>query len=185
VSQAISASVQDEARRLRDALGTFATGVVIVTAWDEEAGALGMTMNSFSSVSLDPPLVLFSVDRRSMGLPAWQRTAGYCINVLSSDQERLSNQFARARGDKWNGVSFRIGLHGAPILSDTLASFECDAHQMLDGGDHVVFLACVQRFRRSDSGSPLLFHRGRYASLLPQAGAEHALPFEWPLSIHY
>lgn len=176
----------DAARRLRNALGAFPTGIVIVTAWDGEAGALGMTMNSFTSVSLRPPLIMFSIDRRSAGLPAWLRVPGYAVNVLASGQEGLSNQFARALTDKWKDVAFRRGLHGAPLIADALASFECASHATFDGGDHVIFLARVEQFSCADDADPLVFHRGRYTALASRSvAAEPALPAAWPLSIHY
>jgi flavin reductase (DIM6/NTAB) family NADH-FMN oxidoreductase RutF len=173
-------------RRLRDALGAFPTGVVITTAWHPETGAIGMTMNSFTSISLDPPMILFSIDRRCESLLRWRLAPGYAINVLSSGQERISNQFARARSDKWQGISFQPGLHHAPLLTEALATFECTARQQLDGGDHVMFLAGVDRFSCRTDRSPLVFHRGRYATLNPgPAMADAALPPGWPLSIHY
>lgn len=173
-------------RRLRDALGAFPTGVVITTAWDPEVGPLGMTMNSFTSVSLDPPMILFSIDRRSQGLARWRQVPGYAINVLACGQEDLSNRFARPRSDKWQGVRFQRGLHDAPLLQDVLATFECTAHQQLDGGDHVMFLADVSRFSCRSNASPLVFHRGSYTTLKRSyASAEAGLAPAWPLSIHY
>ena len=176
-----------EARRLRNALGFFPTGVVIATAWDAAAGPLGMTMSSFTSVSLGPPLVMFSIDRRAASLAAWLRADGYAINVLASGQEHLSNQFARALTDKWQGVSFQRGLYGAPLLKDGLATFECSLHRTFDGGDHMIFLAHVERFTcAGDTAGPLVFHRGRYTRLAPASdAADLALPSAWPLSIHY
>lgn len=168
-----------DAKQLRQALGSFPTGVVIVTAWDTELGAIGMTMNSFTSVSLNPPMVLFSIDRRCESLARWQAAPGYAINVLASGQERLSNQFARGGPDKWSGVGFTHGLHKAPVLGDAVACFECTAHRQLDGGDHVMFLAGVARFDSRRDATPLVFHRGSYTTL-----SQESLP-AWPLSIHY
>ena len=173
-------------RRLRDALGAFPTGVVITTAWAPRVGAIGMTMNSFTSVSLDPPMILFSIDRRCQSLAHWRQAPGYAINVLACGQEQLSNQFARPRSDKWRGVRFRPGLHEAPLLEDALATFECTAHRQLDGGDHVMFLAGVARFSCRPDASPLVFHRGGYTTLnRSYAPAEPGLASGWPLPIHY
>lgn len=173
-------------RRLRDALGAFPTGVVITTAWDPQLGPLGMTMNSFTSVSLEPPMILFSIDRRCQSLARWQQAPGYAINVLACGQEHLSNQFARPRTDKWRGISFQRGQHNAPLIKDVLATFECTAHQQLDGGDHVMFLANVSRFRSRSDASPLVFHRGSYTTLnRSYASADPGLSPGWPLPIHY
>src|SRR5687768_8832909 len=179
------AHAASDARRLRSALGVFPTGIVVVTACGA-GGPLGMTMNSFISVSLQPPLILFSVDRRSAGLVAWERASGYAVNVLASDQQDLSTRFARALTDKWRDVAYRSGLHGAPLLDGALACFECTRHGTFDGGDHVVFLARVERLTyANDDAQPLVFYRGRYTSLAAGLAAQPALPPAWPLSIHY
>lgn len=176
-----------QARRLRDALASFPTGVVIATAWHAETGALGMTMNSFTSVSLQPPLIMFSIDRRAASLPAWLHATGYAVNVLASDQEHLSNRFARALTSKWEGVKFAHGLYDAPLLDAALACFECSSYRQFDGGDHVIFLGRVERFTCDGAASPLVFHRGRYGTVAarPEAMTHAALPAGWPLSIHY
>jgi flavin reductase (DIM6/NTAB) family NADH-FMN oxidoreductase RutF len=173
-----------EARSLRKALSSLPTGVVVVTACDAQAGRLGMTMNSFTSVSLEPPLVMFSIDRRALALPAWLRAPGYAVNVLASNQEQLSNQFARALGDKWKGVRSTPGLHAAPLLEGAVARFECSAHQTFDGGDHVVFLVRIERYTCDESAAPLVFHRGRYGVVSTSWDASMPPP-GWPLSIHY
>lgn len=179
-------ATETTSRRLRDALGAFPTGVVITTAWDPQVGAIGMTMNSFTSISLNPPMILFSIDRRCESLARWQQAPGYAINVLACGQEHLSNQFARPRSDKWRGVSFQPGLHNAPLLEGALATFECTAHQQLEGGDHVMFLAGVARFSCRTDAAPLVFHRGGYATLQrSHAPADPGLSPGWPLSIHY
>ncbi|HET9444718.1 MAG TPA: flavin reductase family protein [Steroidobacteraceae bacterium] len=176
---------EHETRRLRSALGMFPTGIVVVTAGGA-SGPLGMTMNSFVSVSLTPPLILFSIDRRSMGLAAWQRAPGYAVNILASAQQELSTRFARALTDKWRDVGYRSGLHDAPLLDGALACFECTRHGTFDGGDHVVFLARVERFTcADDEAQPLVFHRGRYTSLATGPAAQPELQPAWPLSIHY
>jgi flavin reductase (DIM6/NTAB) family NADH-FMN oxidoreductase RutF len=175
-----------DASSLRRALGLFPTGVVVATTMDPEVGPLGMTLNSFVSVSLDPPLVSFSIGRSAASLPAWRRAPGYALNVLARGQERLSNQFARAHSDKWRDVAFARGLHDAPLLHDTVACFECSRHETLDGGDHVIFLARVQRLTGSNEREPLVFHGGRYAALERRGELDRveAAPL-WPLSIHY
>lgn len=176
------------ARRFRDALALFPTGVAIATAAGEDGAPLGLTISSFTSVSLDPPLVLFCIDRRALSLPAWLRAPGYAVNVLAGPQQALSSQFARARGAKWAGVEFDAGLHGAPLLRGALAHFECEAYDHVGGGDHVIFVGRVERFATRPAAHPLVFHRGRYASVHAADAAaedEAALAAAWPLSIHY
>ena len=171
-------------RQLRTAFGAFPTGVVIVTARHPAAGALGMTMSSFTSISLDPPLILFSIDRRAAGLPPCLEVPGYAVNVLAQDQRELSNRFARALSDKWSGICCESGLHGAPLLKDALARFECSSERTLDAGDHVIFLARVERFVCNERTEPLVFHRGRYSTVTRADGSDLTAAV-WPLPIHY
>ncbi|MBW3098166.1 flavin reductase family protein [Pseudohoeflea sp. DP4N28-3] len=167
-------------RQLRQALGQFPTGVCIVTASvDEEA--VGMTISSFNTLSLDPPLVLFSIDRRAKSLPLWEKAGGYAINVLSEKQRDLSNRFARSLGDKWSGTRFERGYGDAPVFHGVAAAFECKPFAIHEGGDHLLFIAAVQRFRHDPDRAPLVFSQGRYATL---KSTETAAPL-WPLDIHY
>ena len=173
-------------RRFRDALGHVATGVVVATAFTNDGVPLGMTMNSFASVSLEPPLVLFCIDRRARGLSDWLRVTGYAINVLAERQSDLSNRFARPGADKWRGVSFVPGLHRAPLLDGVCARFECTAHRQLDGGDHVIFVGLVERHWADPAASALAFHRGRYVQLADPLAVRPAPELvSWPLPIHY
>lgn len=164
---------------LRRTLGQFPTGVCIMTA---RAGGelLGMTMSSFNSLSLDPPLVLFSIDRKARGLPVWESVAAYAVHVLADNQQALSNRFARP-GAKWEGIDHREGHGGAPLLHGAAAIFECDAHARHDGGDHILFVGRVRRFTAHPERPPLVFAQGRYASL----HQGDAAPPLWPLDIHY
>ncbi len=159
----------ETSRPLRAALGRFTTGVAIVTLESESGEPVGMTMNSFSSVSLDPPLVLFSVSKDAFGLEAFRRAQGYAVNVLCEDQEPLSSCFARPSGDKWNGLGFTRGYKGAPLLEDTLAHFECAPWATYDGGDHLIFVCRVVAFACREDRHPLVFYGGRYACLDPDA----------------
>jgi flavin reductase (DIM6/NTAB) family NADH-FMN oxidoreductase RutF len=173
-------------RRLRDALAHVPTGVVIATTMTADGTKLGMTMNSFTSVSLDPPLVLFCIDRRALSLPAWQRVPGYAVNVLASRQGELSNRFARPSPAKWAGVASTMGLHGAPLLQGAIAHFECTAQERVDGGDHVIFIGRIERHRADADSPPLVFHRGRYAEVAdPLTTTPAAQLANWPLPIHY
>ncbi len=113
-----------DAREFRRALGQFATGVAVITAQNPRGEAIGMTMSSFNSVSLDPPLVLFSVDRKAYSLPEMLEANGYAVNILSRGQEHLSNQFARALSDKWAAVEHTLGHGEAPLIRNAPARRE-------------------------------------------------------------
>ena len=174
--------------RMRQALGWFATGVVVTTAWDPgQREYVGMTMNSFNSVSLDPPLVLFSISRKARSLRAWERVPYFAVNVLQRDQSHLSERFARSLTAKWEGVDFRPGRHGSPLLEGALASLECSTHAHVDGGDHVIFLGRVLHLEYRESGRPLVFFRGAYTGVDPVLNSrpERDLIGNWPLSLHY
>lgn len=154
-------------RRFRDALGAFPTGVAIITGLTAAGERVGMTVSSFNSVSLDPPLVLFSVARRAASFEAWQTMPRYAVNILSQQQEALSNRFARSGTDKWSDVLAQVGDTGLPVLPNALAVFECEAHACHDGGDHEIFVGRVVSMRTSvhREDLPLLFFGGRYRRL--------------------
>ena len=171
-----------EGRAFRQALGEFATGVAVVTARGKGDELVGMTMSSFNSVSVDPPLVLFSVDRKALSLPAMQEAKGFAVNVLARQQENVSNQFARALANKWDQVKTSVGHAEAPLISGALAHFECEPYANYDGGDHVIFVVRVVRHTvHSDAPAPLIFLRGRYRDLVDETEREPT----WPLPIHY
>lgn len=175
-----------DAGRLRQALGRFATGIVVVTARVPGHGELiGMTMNSFNSVSLDPPLILFSIARSARSLDAWRRVSHYAVNVLERGQAQLSDRFARPMTRKWDGVAHHATRHGTPLLDGALACFECAAHDTVEGGDHLIFLGRVLQVTYRDDGLPLLYYRGAYAGLDPAPAWGRAAPAEWPLALHY
>jgi 4-hydroxyphenylacetate 3-hydroxylase, reductase component len=159
--------VSFDERAFRDALGVFPTGVAVVTAYSATGERLGLTVNSFNSVSLSPPLVLFCVSRAAYNFTAWQRVERYAINVLNEDQELMSNRFARGLGEKWDGISLLPGETGAPLLPNVLVSLECTAHARHDGGDHEIFVGRVVAIPRRipPRPRPLVFFRGRYAKL--------------------
>ena len=169
-----------DGRALRRALGRFPTGVCVTTA-SVDGERLGMTMNSFGSLSLDPPLVLFSIDRRASSLSLWERAPGYAINVLAANQGAISDRFARPRTNKWEGIDFEAGLFDAPVLPGVAAAFECEAEIVHDGGDHRLFVGRILRFRADPDRAPLVFAGGRYQTL---SAGEIAAPL-WPLDIHY
>lgn len=158
-----------DSRAFRVALGGFATGVCIVTAVAEDGRRVGMTINSFSSVSLDPPLVLWSIARTAQSLPVFSTVKHWAVNVLAEDQESLSNTFARpplsAEGHRYDGVATSEGIGGAPLIEGAIARFQCATEHLYDGGDHVIVVGRVLAFDRVESAPPLLFAQGRYGRL--------------------
>lgn len=153
-----------DTRAFRDALGRFATGVAVVSAVGRDGAPIGMTINSFASVSLEPPLVLWSLDRGSPRFDDWLACSHYAIGVLSEDQVALSNHFATPSDNKFAELEWRAGAGGAPLLPGMQATFECANETRHDGGDHVIFLGRVEAFDAS-SGDPLLFVGGQYAAV--------------------
>lgn len=169
-----------DAKAFRHALGHFPTGVCVVTSRVEGA-LVGMTVNSFNSLSLDPPLVLFSIAASAASLPLWRKAEGYAINVLAENQRELSDRFAKSGGKKWEGATYAEGLFGAPVMPGVAAALECAAWATYPGGDHVLFIAEVKRFRTAAGRRPLVFSNGRYAKLQETEFAASL----WPLDIHY
>nr|WP_328803199.1 flavin reductase family protein [Oceanomicrobium pacificus] len=149
-------------RELRNALGRFATGVTIVTTMTDD-GPLGITANSFASVSLDPALVLWSPARKSARFPAFEAADYFAIHILAADQRDLSERFARS-GDAFHDLDFGRGLGDAPLLDGCAARFECKHAAGHDGGDHLIVVGEVQRIQEADR-APLIYHRGAYAGL--------------------
>jgi flavin reductase (DIM6/NTAB) family NADH-FMN oxidoreductase RutF len=149
-------------REFRASLGMFATGVTVVTARNAAGELLGLTANSFNSVSLDPPLVLWSLARAAGSMAAFSNGLHYAINVLAADQQALAEQFASRSGDRWAGVAFTEGMSGAPLLAGAAASFECFNRSQYAEGDHVIFVGEVERCSHRTGASPLLFHGGRF-----------------------
>lgn len=149
----------------RQGLGCFATGVTIVTTLDPRGRPVGITANSFNSVSLDPPLVLFSLGRHAYSLIAFLSTHHFAVNVLRDSQRDLSDRFARASLEKWHDVDYESWDSGCPIIPDSAASFECRIRYTHDGGDHVIFVGEVERMRCDADARPLLFFKGRYAAI--------------------
>jgi flavin reductase (DIM6/NTAB) family NADH-FMN oxidoreductase RutF len=150
------------AQEFRAALGMFATGVTIVTARMDDGQIIGLTANSFNSVSLAPPLVLWSLSRAAASMAVFSAGSHYAINVLASDQKDLAERFATRGSDRWSGVTFEIGAGGAPVLHGAAASFECFNRSRYDEGDHVIFIGEVERCMHRAGASPLLFHGGRF-----------------------
>ncbi|MDF3831381.1 flavin reductase family protein [Cupriavidus basilensis] len=168
-----AASPDFDTLHFRRALSQFATGVTVITtraAPGSPAGApfVGITASSFNSVSLAPPLVLWSMATRANSLPMFRDGSHYIINVLSASQLDLCQRFATLKGDRFAGVDYRLSENGLPILANALAWFECHNRSRYDEGDHVIFVGEVERCGVHDNaGNPLVFHDGRFATTDP------------------
>lgn len=158
----------DDFRRV---LGHFATGVTILTTSDGDDRPTGLTASAFSSVSLDPPLVLVCVDHKSQSYPALRDRGRFAVNILRSDQEAVSRRFASTRLDKFDGVPHTMSDLGLPLIGGALAALECITVSAHAEGDHTIFVGRVERIT-VESGEPLLYFRGRYERLAgPSPGA--------------
>ena len=156
-------------REFRDAVAKFPTGVAVVTACGTAGDLLGVTVNSLSSVSLEPALLSFSLGRNLHSLDKFVEAERFAVNVLREDQHAISTQFATAGGDKWNAVGRQIGRFGCPIIRPNIAVFECEKYACYEGGDHLIFLGRVLRFETAEHGEPLVFYRSRYHRVSPPA----------------
>lgn len=149
-------------REFRAALGMFATGVTIVTARTPEGELVGLTASSFNSVSLTPPLVLWSLSLQAGSMPVFAAGSHYAINILAADQRDLAERFAARGTDRWGGVAHSPGAGGAPLLAGAAATFECFNRSRYEEGDHVIFVGEVERCAHREGASPLLYHGGRF-----------------------
>ncbi|MCK7598279.1 flavin reductase family protein [Microbulbifer sp. CAU 1566] len=154
----------ERSRALRDTLGHFATGVTVITTLDAKGQPVGMTVNSFNSVSLDPALILWSIDRASLSYAAFTEGERFVVHILKGDQQHVSNLFAGRGADKFGQVKWHAGPGNVPQLDDCAAMFHCRRAQNIDGGDHTILLGEVLEFSAS-GGEPLVFHRGSYRAL--------------------
>ena len=150
------------ARDFRAALGMFATGVTIVTTRRADGTPVGLTVNSFNSVSLDPPLVLWSLSRAAASLPAFRAGSHYAIHVLDATQKALAERFASRDIDRWSGIDSVEGAGGVPLITGAAATFECFNRSRYEEGDHVIFVGEVERCTWRPDASPLLYHGGRF-----------------------
>jgi len=161
-------------REFRDALGLFPTGIAVVTAATDDGSIGGLTVNSFTSVSLDPPLILVSLARTIASFPIFERATHFAVSLLREEQRHVSATFAKSDLAKWQAGHHRAGTAvAAPIIHPNLAAFECETYARHDGGDHLLLLGRVLRLESASEGSrPLLYYRGQYREL----SAEHAEP---------
>ncbi|CAM3786785.1 flavin reductase family protein [Polaromonas hydrogenivorans] len=151
-------------REMRSAFGKFATGVTVVTTRAAEGHLVGLTVNSFSSLSLDPPLILWSLVKHSPNLQVFCDAPHFAINILSADQQGIARQFATPVKDKFVGVDSDLSTHGIPLLADALAHFECSLAHVYEGGDHLIFVGKVEKFSTFER-CPLLFHGGDFQQI--------------------
>lgn len=154
-----------DARTLRDALGCFATGVTVVTCFDSEGQPFGITANSFTSVSLEPPLLLVNVHKQAACAPALTAASHFAVNVLQTGQQPASIRFSTRDQDRFGPNDWSAGEFGAPVLSDSLSVFECEGHAVHDGGDHHILIGHVLKASFDPRLDPLLYFRGSYRRL--------------------
>lgn len=159
--------MSDQQRQLRKVLGTFATGVTIVGVTDKEGRPAGLTANSFTSVSLDPPLVLVCIHQNADCRSALVSATHFAVNVLSSRQRHLSHRFATKHPDKWSDVRYETGVFGVPLLPQSIAQIECETVRIYEEGDHLIMIGHVLRADHDTAGEPLIFYSGNYAGLNP------------------
>ena len=153
-----------EKNELRQVMGHFATGVTVITTLNKAGQMHGLTANAFTSVSLEPPLLLISVNKKAESWPAFEESKVFTVNILADNQEALSRRFAVSGGNKFEGVAYRIGANGAPILEGVLTYIECTLYAAYEGGDHSIYLGEIQQAEIRE-GKPLVFFRGGYRAL--------------------
>lgn len=149
---------------LRRVMGHFATGVTVITTISRDGRPFGLTANAFTSVSLEPPLLLISVDKKCDSYACFEESRVFTVNILADEQEALSRKFAVSGGNKFEGVAYHMGANGVPILDGTMAYIECKLYAAYEGGDHTLYLGEVEQ-TESREGKPLLFYRGGYRAI--------------------
>jgi flavin reductase (DIM6/NTAB) family NADH-FMN oxidoreductase RutF len=171
---------QHDGRQFRNALGRFPTGVTVITTRVPAGKREGLTANSFAALSLDPPLVLWSINHNSPSVEGFVSSGHFAINVLRASQTDISHRFATKHENKFQDVQFDDGFGGSPLLRGVLATFECKTEQTIDGGDHLLFVGRVHRISFGE-GEPLIFNSGKYctARSLPAAYAVSDLDAVW------
>ena len=154
-----------DARAFRTALGSFPTGVAVITTAASAEHHLGITVNSFTSVSLDPPLVLWCVDRKSDRYQVFTKARSYTVNILGTEHQDVSSRLARQGSHSLDGIALVPTRLGPPALANAHAVFECEAQAVHEAGDHAILIGKVLRFARHEDGAPLVFYRGKYGAL--------------------
>jgi flavin reductase (DIM6/NTAB) family NADH-FMN oxidoreductase RutF/DNA-binding MarR family transcriptional regulator len=165
---------ENPSRELRNCLGEFTTGVTVITSAGENGALIGVTANSFSALSLEPPLVLWSLAKKSASLEIFKKHGYFAVNVLSNKQQETAMAFSRPSADRFHGIDYKIGAYSLPLLEKTNAQFVCKVTQALDQGDHVLFIGEVLEFLRQDQNAPqapLVFSQGKFSELAPESVA--------------
>ncbi|MEL8056024.1 MAG: flavin reductase family protein [Pseudomonadota bacterium] len=152
-------------RTFRDALSTFVTGVTVVTTCSETGDFAGITANSFNSVSLDPPLILWSLGRDSGSFSTFEAATHFAVHILSDAQTDLSQRFAAVGVDKFAGLQTKMNVDGVPLIDDCIARFECSVFERVPAGDHIIYIGQVERLSFDGTRSPLVYHDGKYARI--------------------
>ncbi|EPJ44070.1 MAG: putative nitrilotriacetate monooxygenase component B (NtaB) [Osedax symbiont Rs2] len=152
-----------DVKNFRRALGQFPTGVTVITTLDASGNPVGVTASSFNSVSIEPALVLWSIDKGANSLSAFENAKHFAVNVLGSNQVATSNNFASRGQDKFANANYRTNVHGIPLLDDCAAQFECSTWAVYEGGDHLILVGQVQQYSHQSDTAPLVFSRGSYA----------------------
>lgn len=165
-----SETVVTDSQRFRQVLGAFPTGVTVVTALGADGRPVGMAVGSFTSVSLDPPLIVYLPARTSTSFPRIRRASSFCVNVLGAHQQDLCRAFASKGGDKFAGVEWSPTPSGAPRLHGVEAWIDCTPYRITTAGDHFLVIGRVEALDCTDAGHPMVFHRGRYGHVTPTAG---------------
>ncbi|PIC68985.1 oxidoreductase [Sporosarcina sp. P16b] len=153
-------------REFRNTLGHFATGVTVITTTTDEGEQIGLTANAFSSVSLDPPLVLVCIDKKSGSLKTLKKGIPFAINILQKEQEEDCWRFAKRTEDKFAGASYTLSTDNVPLLNGNLATIECDVAEVIEGGDHYIVTGHVKSATYDDQAEPLLFFRGKIEQVM-------------------
>ena len=159
-----STSIDYDERDFRNALGVFGTGITVITTRDQSGKNFGVTISSFNSVSLNPPMILWSQGRNAPSHKVFKENPRFVVNVLAADQSNISEQFARPSSDKFAGLQCAYTEDGIAILPGTSGHFECETERQIEGGDHLIFLAKVLNYRHHNDLSPLFFWQGKYIS---------------------
>lgn len=157
---------------LRRAFGRFPTGIAVITTLDDAGTPFGMTVNSFVSVSMEPPMVSWNVIRGSRAHATISRARRFVVNVLAEDQRPIAQQMARPADDRFAGVDYRLSAAGLPVIADAVATFECSVHALVTAGDHDIVLGVVDGFEHRD-GPPLVYWQGTYASARASDNKNH------------
>lgn len=170
-SHVLGESMSIDQRTLRDALGLFATGVTVITTRSGAGEAVGITANSFNSVSLDPALVLWSIGTGSKSLSAFENTGHFAVHILGEVQVDLSQKFATSGANKFANLEIENGIGAVPLLSNCAARLECSVFDRIEAGDHVIYIGKVERLVHDITQRPLIYHGGQYTSLANQTAA--------------